>query len=279
MNTKLVTKVAAQFWQANRNHLTPTVRIGAAALAVITAAFIWAMASQTQVSAANNVSTIKGVGTANYISKFLDNYTIGNSGIFESLGNIGIGTAAPQAKLDVLGNVRIDGTGSALIFPDGSVVHNRTELIGPQGPAGPQGPTGATGATGPAGPSGPTGPQGPAGANGVGHAWANTGSATLSNSQVTVASVTVPAGNYFIYAKSSVENDDLSDQAGNCELDVNGTPSDALSGTVPGGGELNGPLQFTALSVPDNTTIVVTCGTFSGAGFGSLTAIALNAVN
>jgi len=153
-------KRAQQFWQANRNKLRLAVRTSAGALVVITLAFIWAMASQTQVNAASNVFTIKGVGKAGYISKFLDNYTIGNSGIFEYLGNIGIGTAAPQAKLDVLGNVRIEGTGSALIFPDGSVVHNRAELIGPQGPAGPQGPTGATG---PAGPTGPTGHRVPRG--------------------------------------------------------------------------------------------------------------------
>jgi len=46
---------------------------------------------------------LKGVGIAGYISKFLNNYTIGNSGIFESQGNIGIGTAAPEANLDILG--------------------------------------------------------------------------------------------------------------------------------------------------------------------------------
>jgi hypothetical protein len=126
-------KRAQQFWHANRNKLTTTKRASLVALATIAVAFIWATASQTQANAASNVFSIKGVGTAGYISKFLDNYTIGNSGIFENLGNVGIGTAAPQAKLDVLGNVRIEGTGSALVFPDGSVVHNRAELIGPQG--------------------------------------------------------------------------------------------------------------------------------------------------
>jgi hypothetical protein len=227
-------KRAQQFWQANRNKLTPAVRTSAGALVVITLAFIWAMASQTQVNAASNVFTIKGVGKAGYISKFLDNYTIGNSGIFEYLGNIGIGTAAPQAKLVVLGNVRIEGTGSALIFPDGSVVHNGAELVGAQGPAGPQGPTGATG---PAGPTGPTGPQGPAGANGVGHAWVGSGSSTINNSQITLASVTVPAGSYLIFARGNLTNDDGSVQEANCQINVNGTTFDqfdlALAGSAP----------------------------------------------
>jgi len=109
-------KRAQQLWQTNRNKLTTVVRTSIVALAVITIAFIWAMTSQTQANAASSTFTIKGIGTAGYLSKFLDNSTIGNSGIFEYLGNIGIGTAAPQAKLDVLGNVRIEGTGSALVF-------------------------------------------------------------------------------------------------------------------------------------------------------------------
>jgi hypothetical protein len=275
-------KRAQQFWQANRNKLTPAVRTSAAALAVITVAFIWAMASQTQLNAANNTFPIKGAGTAGYISKFLDNYTIGNSGIFEYLGNIGIGTAAPQAKLDVLGNVRIEGTGSALIFPDGSVVHNRAELIGPQGPAGPQGPTGATGATGPAGPTGPTGPQGPAGANGVGHAWvgSNDSLVILDNSYPTVASVTVPAGNYLIFGKTWLQNNDDSDQYGVCKLSTGDQTWVRLAGENGGGWTQSVSVQDTALSVPDGTTITMTCATYKGAAESTkLTAIAVDAIN
>jgi hypothetical protein len=267
-------KRAQQLWQANRNKFTPAIRISAAALAVITAAFIWAMASQTQVSAASNVFTIKGVGTAGYISKFLDNYTIGNSGIFEYLGNIGIGTATPQAKLDVLGNVRIEGTGSALIFPDGSVVHDRAELIGPQGPAGPQG---ATGATGPAGPTGPTGPQGPAG---VGHAYvdSNDSVVTLDSSSPVVASVTVPAGSYLIFGKTNLFNNDGSDQGANCKLSTGNIARTRL-GASPNG-QATVSLQDTALNVPDATMITMTCGTFNGgAEYTNLTVIAVNAID
>lgn len=273
-------KRAQQFWQANRNKHAAAVRTSAAALAVIAVAFIWAMARQTQVNAASNVFTIKGVGTAGYISKFLDNYTIGNSGIFEYLGNIGIGTAAPQAKLDVLGNVRIEGAGSALVFPDGSVVHNRAELIGPQGPQGPQGPTGATGATGPAGPTGPTGPQGPAGANGVGHAYvySNAPDVHIDGSSPTVASVTVPAGSYLIFGNTTLFNGDGSSQPANCQLSTGNKVITQL-GAAPAG-QASASLQDTALNVPDATTITMTCGTFNGGVEDTmLTAIAVNAIN
>lgn len=286
-------KRAQQFWQANRNKLTPAVRTSAAALGVITLAFICAMAPQTQVNAASNVFTIKGVGTAGYLSKFLDNYTIGNSGIFEYLGNIGIGTAAPQAKLDVLGNVRIEGTGSALIFPDGSVVHNRAELIGPQGPAGPQGPTGATGA---AGPTGPTGPQGPAGANGVGHAYTDTGSllkqidcgglncsifgVVLNGSNPAVATLTVPAGSYLIFGKAQLNNDDSSDQLASCQLSTGDQTTVRLGSGGSASFIQSVSVQDTAVNVPDGTTVTMNCNTFKGiAQSPKLTAIAVNTIN
>jgi hypothetical protein len=288
-------KRAEQFWQANRNKLTAAVRTSAAALGVITIAFILVMASQTPANAGGNTSTIKGVGTAGYISKFLDTYTIGASGIFDYLGNIGIGTAAPQAKLDVLGNVRIEGTGSALIFPDGSVVHNRAELIGPQGPAGPQGPMGATGATGPAGPTGPTGPQGPAGANGVGHAYVDSGSymtssfnydpaVVIDNSFPTVASVTVSAGSYLIFGKTWLQNADSSDQYGYCELSTGFSTGDKTGvrlGALGNAGEGESvTVQDTALSVADGTQITMTCATYKGwATNVKLTAIRVDTIN
>ena len=86
-------------------------------------------------------------------------------------------------------------------------------LVGPTGPAGPTGPTGPTGPqglagsigpvgpTGPAGPAGPTGPTGPAGISG---AYTNFGAGDLQRiaggTTQTVASVTLPAGNYTISA-------------------------------------------------------------------------------
>jgi hypothetical protein len=37
-------------------------------------------------------------------------------------GNVGIGTTTPGQKLEVTGNVKISGTGNALVFPDGTVM-------------------------------------------------------------------------------------------------------------------------------------------------------------
>ena len=275
-------KRAQQFWQANRNTLTNALRTGTVTLAVIVA-LMWAIAPRTQVSAGNNVSTIKGIGTAGYIAKFLDNYTIGNSGIFEYLGNIGIGTATPQAKLEVLGNVGIKGTGSALIFPDGSVVHNRAELIGPQGPAGPQGPVGPTGPEGPTGPQGPQGPQGTPGENGVAHAWTGSGQASISNSQVTLASVTVPGGSYLIFAEATLTSGDNSAQDGNCKLTTPHGDIDSNDTIFPGdfgnANQMVTPLQGTDSFADGSWTISVSCGTYNGLGTAKLTVIGVGAIN
>ena len=77
-------------------------------------------------------------------------------------GLVGIGTSSPAAKLDVFGNLAVNGT--PLINALGQWIGNPSGLIGPQGPAGAtgaqgaKGPTGATGATGAQGSQGPTGP-------------------------------------------------------------------------------------------------------------------------
>jgi len=51
--------------------------------------------------------TIGGSGIVNYIPKFTSGTALGNSVIFESGGNVGIGTASPSAaKLTVAGRIR-----------------------------------------------------------------------------------------------------------------------------------------------------------------------------
>jgi hypothetical protein len=52
---------------------------------------------------------IGGSGTTNYLVKFTAGTTIGNSQIYDSGTNVGIGTAAPGAKLEVVGQVKITG--------------------------------------------------------------------------------------------------------------------------------------------------------------------------
>jgi hypothetical protein len=54
-------------------------------------------------------SGIVGGGTSNYVPKFLSSNSIGNSVIYESAGNVGIGTTSPAAKLNVVGQVKITG--------------------------------------------------------------------------------------------------------------------------------------------------------------------------
>ncbi|HUT28367.1 MAG TPA: hypothetical protein VMX13_01140 [Sedimentisphaerales bacterium] len=58
----------------------------------------------------SSAGVIKGPGIANYIAKYLDPNTLIESVIYESDGNIGIGTASPDEKLHVVGNIRATGT-------------------------------------------------------------------------------------------------------------------------------------------------------------------------
>ena len=52
---------------------------------------------------------IGGSGTTNYLAKFTAGTTIGNSQIYDSGTNVGIGTTGPTAKLDIDGTIRIRG--------------------------------------------------------------------------------------------------------------------------------------------------------------------------
>ena len=77
---------------------------------------------------------------------------------------------------------------------------------GPPGPAGPAGPAGPIGAAGATGPVGPTGPQGPPGA-GASDVYSFTGpSVGLRILPKSVATLDVPAGDYWITFTSTVTN-------------------------------------------------------------------------
>ncbi|MBA7634840.1 hypothetical protein ES703_42438 [subsurface metagenome] len=62
--------------------------------------------------------SIGGSGTANYIPKFTAATSIGNSVIYETAGNVGIGVTNPVVKLDVDGGINADffaGDGGGLV--------------------------------------------------------------------------------------------------------------------------------------------------------------------
>ncbi len=45
-------------------------------------------------------------------------------------GNVGIGTSAPGQKLEVAGNLKLSGTGNAIIFPNGTVMGSAATSVG-----------------------------------------------------------------------------------------------------------------------------------------------------
>ena len=239
---------------------------------VLTILVIWLIAAQAPVGAASTLGTIKGVGTAGFLSKFLDNYTIVNSGVFENQGNVGIGTSTPQAKLDVVGTIRIDGIGNGLTFADGSFVNNRASLVGPQGTQGPQGPAGPQG---PGGPVGPDGPPGPAGPSGTSHAWIDRGTAPtqLGTTDTTVAQVIVPLGTYLIFGKTSIQNTDSNNSAiATCTLSTGDTTSVFLD-------TANNPVRQELVSLQDSAAFSTTAAITMSCKVGSAsTGVAQNPV-
>jgi hypothetical protein len=64
-------------------------------------------------------------GTPNYIPKFTGSSSIGNSVIYESSSNIGIGTTAPSARLHILANNALnEGVAASIIRQGGSAGNN-----------------------------------------------------------------------------------------------------------------------------------------------------------
>ncbi len=56
--------------------------------------------------------TIDGGGTTNYIALWTSSTTLGNSNIYQSGNNLGIGTTTPGSSLDVAGNINVGSTGT-----------------------------------------------------------------------------------------------------------------------------------------------------------------------
>jgi hypothetical protein len=99
------------------------------------------------------------------------------------LCSVSLAYAAPDSAR-VVGDFRISGAGSGLVFPDGSVQYKATAQ-GPDGIQGPQGPPG------PAGAQGLPGPQGAAGAM------------TLASACSAISSANIPLPSFCTYSNSS----------------------------------------------------------------------------
>lgn len=163
------------------------------------------------------------------------------AGISAAVVLIGAGTVAYAAIPDPAGVVHgcynkgglLQDKGALRVVDEGekcrstelAMTWNQTGPQGPVGPVGPTGPTGATGATGSAGAAGPKGDAGAAGPKG------DTGPAGFSDSygisasqvpvkgsNVPVAELSLPAGNYAVFGRADLTNSDTMLQPVACTL-------------------------------------------------------------
>ena len=149
-----------------------------------------------------------------------------------------------------------------------------TGATGPAGPTGSQGATGATGstgATGPAGPTGATGPQGPQGVPGISNLYFTAPNSngtpitiTGNNAFYTMATLTLPAGNYLISSRIVAANDGAADVEVVCEIaGSNITTTYAQADLLPDNNTVGIwlatlPIQVVA-SLPGSTAVTLQC--------------------
>jgi hypothetical protein len=156
---------------------------------------------------------------------------------------------------------------------------------GPTGPQGPQGPQGAQGPVGPQGLQGPQGAQGPAGPSGTSHGYAATGGiVNYGTSPVKVASLSLPAGTYLVWATGTVFDSNVT-TGHDCVLSSGGTTLEEEKVTTT-----TGPYAGTAVSYSEPLTLAgagsvevdcssATDNSMSAGADVDITAVALDALN
>ena len=72
-------------------------------------------------------SYVTGSGTTNYLPKFTGGSALGNSQIFDNGTNVGIGTASPAHKLDVIGDIAIPSS-NYIQYYTGASYYGRIQL-------------------------------------------------------------------------------------------------------------------------------------------------------
>jgi len=199
-------------------------------------------------------------------------FGIGGSGLYSDTsfteymriqpnGYVGIGTQSPSTQLDVVGSLKLEGTGNGISFPDGTAQTTAT-VTGPAGPIGPAGPTGPAGSqgpvgpTGPAGPTGPTGPMGPAGPQGPAGPIGGSGAANFVPMWSTSAALT---------------NSSLFQSSTNSYVGINtATPSAQLE--VKGSTQVDGSLTLQGNILSAGIPVVQVVGLYGNfaAGYGAL---------
>lgn len=94
-----------------------------------------------------------------------------------------------------------------------------------------------------------------------------------NNTQVVVASITVPPGNYLLHGTAHIFNHDSDSQPTQCLLST--SPEDFDLQAIPGNNLSDFTLQDWGTF---SGTITMTCGTFNGSALGRLSAIAVDAI-
>jgi hypothetical protein len=173
-------------------------------------------------------------------------------------GNVGIGTATPNAKLHIGGAAGTDG----LMFPDGTLQVTASAgvvgptgpqgIIGPTGAAGANGPTGATGTNGVIGPQGPTGSSGATGSQGI-QGTAGTNGVTGPTGPIAGANTQVIYNNAGNAAGAGIYYDSANDRVGigiaapTVKLDVDGI-AQVTEIHIVGGADLSEQFDVTSNS-------------------------------